>query len=322
MESKTILVTGGSGYIGGMVCRLLADAGHNVINIDRVKKEIPGVTLYPFDLDNHQIKGLIKLIKPDTIIHLAADKGVRRSMSEPSTYYGNNVVNTINLLNHAVEFGVKNFIFSSSSTVYGDCATSPIDESQPLNPINPYGRSKAIIEGILDDYKRVYDLNFVALRYFNVAGAAPDLSHGYTDTPAANIMPILARHVVRGTPVELFGDDYNSADGTAIRNYTHLYDIATAHIAAMNYLADGGDSGAFNIGGDESCTNLELFKKFEEVSGTAINYTTVTRNEGEAVQNCASTKKAQLKLGWKPKYNLTDIITHALEWEKKTHKVK
>lgn len=316
-EDKTVLVTGGSGYIGGMVCRLLVESGYNVVNVDRVKREIPGVTQYPFDLDNHQLKGVIKLIKPDTIIHLAAEKGVRRSVDDPATYYGNNVVNTINLLNHAVEFGVKNFIFSSSSTVYGEATSVPTTETHALNPINPYGKSKAIIESILEDYKRVYDLNYVALRYFNVAGADPHLKHGYTDNPPTNLIPILVKHVMKETPVEIFGDDWNSPDGTAVRNYTHLFDIATAHLSAINYLTDGKESRAFNLGGDTSYSIKEVIKRFEEVTGETVKYTVSSRKPGEVKETRADTTKAEQCLGWSPIYDLSDMIKHAYEWEKK-----
>ena len=157
-EAKTVLVTGGSGYIGGVVCRLLVDAGHNVVNLDRAKKQIPGVNQYPFDIDNHQVKGIIKLIKPDTIIHLAADHEVGRSVLEPNVFYKNNVANTIDLLDHAVESGVKNFIFSSSSSVYGDIDTFPTTEDTPKAPVSPYGLSKSIIEDILPDYEKAYGL--------------------------------------------------------------------------------------------------------------------------------------------------------------------
>ena len=313
-EYKTVLVTGGSGFVGGMVCRLLVDSGFDVINIDRVKREIPGVTQYPFDLDNHQVKGVIKLIRPDTIIHLAAETGVRQSMNDPATYYGNNVVNSITLLNHAIEFGVKNFIFSSSSTVYGDYGTDQTAEDRPLNPISPYGRSKAIIESILDDYNRVYNLNYASLRYFNVAGADPSGHHGYTDNPPNHIIPILAKHVVKGSPVTIY-NGFDSADGTAVRNYTHLYDIASAHLSAMNYLEDGGESGAFNLGGDRSFSVLEVIRKFEEIANTKIEYTVDSKKDGEVKYTSADTSKAQKCLGWSPMYTLDDMITHAINWE-------
>ena len=181
---KTVLVTGGNGFIGTMVCKLLVGAGHNVINIDRSKKQQEGVTLYPFDINNNQLKGVIQLTQPDTIIHLAADHEVGRSVTEPHVFYDNNVRNTIALLNHAVESGVKNFIFSSSSSVYGDVLGFPTPEESPKVPMSPYGRTKAMVEDMLKDYANAYDINFVALRYFNAAGADPENTHGYTQEPA------------------------------------------------------------------------------------------------------------------------------------------
>jgi len=179
--SKTVLVTGGSGYIGTQVCVDLVAHGYNVVNIDHKKKDIEGVTQYPFDIDNHQTKGILQLVKPDVIIHLAAYHSVPESFDNPGAYYYNNVANTINLLNSAVEAGCKQFIFSSSSTVY--------------NPVSPYGRSKRMVEEIMCDFQDAYDIRCLSLRYFNAAGAAPDMKHGYTESPARHLIPIVCRSV-------------------------------------------------------------------------------------------------------------------------------
>ena len=319
---KTVLVTGGSGFVGGMVCRLLVAAGHNVINIDKKKKDIDGVTQYPFDIDNNQLKGVIQLTRPDTIIHFAAEREVGRSMIEPGKYYWNNVANTIALLNHAVGAGVKNFVFSSSSSVYGAIDTFPTPETTERDPVSPYGKTKKIVEDILVDYYRAYGLNFTSLRYFNAAGADPDLKHGYTQEPASNLIPILARAAINGDTINVYGNDYETADGTAERDYTHVADIATAHLAAMQYLEDGGVSGAFNIGAGSTTSVLAAIDAFNRVNQTNIKYNIVDRRPGDPKQTFADITKAKNSFGWEPVYTLDDIVKHAYEWEKKVQKVK
>lgn len=319
---KTVLVTGGSGFVGGMVCRLLVDAGYNVINIDRRKKDIEGVTQYPFDIDNHQLKGVIQLTKPDTIMHFAADHEVARSVEDPATYYWNNVANTIALLNQAVKAGVKNFVFSSSSTVYGLTDIFPTPETTDRNPVSPYGKTKKMVEDILVDYHNAYGLNFTALRYFNAAGADPNLKHGYTQEPATHLIPIIARAAVEGDCVKVFGSDYTTKDGTAERDYTHVFDIATAHLSAMNYLEDGGPSGAFNIGAGGASSVIEVIDTFNKVNNTNVTYELVNRRPGDVYRTYADTTKSTKEFGWSPVYKLEDIVKHSYEWEKKVQKVK
>jgi UDP-glucose-4-epimerase GalE len=321
MENRTVLVTGGSGFIGGVVCRLLVSAGHNVINVDRKKKEIPGVTQYPFDIDNHQVQGVIKLTKPDTIIHLAADHEVARSMQEPAVYYANNVANTIGLLNSAVTHGVKNFIFSSSSTVYGSAEQFPTTESTPTNPISPYGRSKQMVETMLSDYEAAYGIRCVALRYFNAAGAMPDNSHGYTQDPATHLIPIVARALANDQCITVFGDDYDTKDGTCERDYTHVCDIAQAHIAAMTMLdTDNSTGGVFNIGMGSPASVLDVLAAFEQVTGKPPVYTFAGRRTGDAAKTYADITLATGALGWAPEHTLEDIVRHAWAWETKKRK--
>lgn len=320
-ESRTILVTGGSGFIGTSVCKLLVDAGHNVINIDRKKKEIEGVTQYPFDLDNHQVRGIIKLIRPDSIIHLAADHEVGRSMIDPAVYYANNVANTIALLNNAVEAGVKEFIYSSSSSVYGNTNNLPTPESEPCSPESPYARSKLMVEQILEDYSKSYDFKYISLRYFNAAGAMPDLSHGYNQEPASHLIPILCRTAIDGDKFIVNGNNYNTSDGTAHRDYTHVYDIATAHLAALNYMRDNPNSEVFNIGCGESHSILDVMNAVIEKHTKAIEYDVGPARPGDIAATNADTTKAKELLGWEPQFTLKDIVSHAYDWQKK-HKRK
>tara|TARA_Y100001972_G_scaffold122006_1_gene166883 strand:- start:317 stop:1285 length:969 start_codon:yes stop_codon:yes gene_type:complete len=317
-EAKTVLVTGGSGYIGGMVCRLLVEAGHNVINIDRVKREIPGVSQYPFDLDNHQMKGVIKLTQPDAIMHFAADHEVGRSVTEPGVFYENNVGNTISLLNSAVEAGVKHFIFSSSSSVYGDIKRFPTTEDTPTDPVSAYGLTKKMVEDMLPDYDRAYGLKYVNLRYFNAAGADPELAHGYTQKPASHLVPIICRAVLNDEEIQVFGNDYDTTDGTCERDYTHVYDIAVAHLAALNYLEDKNTSNTFNLGQSTPNSVLQVIEAFERVTGITPKYSIVDRREGDPSKTYADISKARDELGWTPSYGLDEIVKHSFEWEKKS----
>lgn len=317
---KTILVTGGSGFIGGMVCRLLVQAGHNVINIDRVKCSIEGVTQYPFDINNNQLKGVISLTKPDAVIHLAADHEVGRSVTEPEVFYKNNVANTIDLLNACVEEGVKHFIFSSSSSVYGDVLVFPTTEELSMNPVSPYGRTKAMIETILRDYSNAHDFTFTALRYFNAAGADPQGSHGYVQDPASHIIPIISRKVLNDEVFTINGNDYETADGTCQRDYTHVSDIASAHLSAMNYLLDGGKSTSFNIGRGDSNSILEVISTFENVNDVKVKTEMGTRRDGDPAITYADVTKAKELLGWEAQYTLEDICKDAFEWEKSRKK--
>jgi UDP-glucose 4-epimerase len=316
-ESQTVIVTGGSGFIGTLVCLSLVAAGHYVINIDRVKKEIPGVTQYPFDLSNPQVKGIFHLCRPQTVIHLAADHEVGRSIHSPEVFYHNNVTNTITVLNYAAETYVENFVFSSSSSVYGNAAVYPTPETHPVDPQSPYARSKVIIESILEDYRKAHQLKYTVLRYFNAAGAAPDLSHGYTQTPASHLIPILAKTIKQNSTFYIYGTDYPTLDGTAVRDYTHVADIADAHILAMDYLTAGNSSGIFNLGAGAGYSVLEVIDAYEQVTGKKISYQNADRRSGDVYATCADNTKAELLLGWKPKYNLEQIIEHAYKWETK-----
>jgi len=312
-NNDVVLVTGGSGFIGKEVCRLLVEAGHEVINIDRVKKAIDGVTQYPFDLSNHQTAGVLKVIRPKTIIHLAADHEVARSMEDPGTYYWNNVANTISLLNSAVEVGVENFVFSSSSSVYGNKANGlAFTEEDDLNPISPYAKSKKIIEEILVDYNTAHGLNYASLRYFNAAGA------GYTQVPPTHLIPNIAKHIVKGTELEIYGKDYtNHPSGTAVRDYTHVTDIAEAHLCAMDFLNINKDSNIFNIGAGQGYSVMEVIKEFENVSGIMAKPVFKSKRAGDVNYTLADNSKSKNTLGWHPTRTLTDIVTDALEWEKK-----
>ena len=313
MEDKTILVTGGSGFIGSVTCKLLVDSGFNVINLDRVKRSIEGVTQYPFDINNSQVKGLIEMTKPDAIIHLAAHHSVPKSIAEAKDYYTNNVENSIKLLNHAIDGGVKHFIFSSSSSVYGDSDNLLNSEIDDCNPKTPYGRSKLMIETILKDLSAVHDFKFASLRYFCAAGSHEGF--GYQLDPKEHIMPILVDNALNGGKFVVNGDDYETVDGTCVRDYTHVLDIATAHVASLHYLFDGGESDIFNIGAGSPKSIKQVITEVEAQTGNTVDVEYGPRREGDAAKTDANISKAIDTLGWEPIYSLEDIVKTEIEYQ-------
>ena len=314
-EEKTILVTGGSGFIGSVTCKLLVDSGYNVINIDRVKRQQEGVTQYPFDIDNHQLKGVIELTKPDAVIHLAADHSVPLSIQDPASTYANNVANSISLLNHSINAGVKHFIFSSSSSVYGDSETILNAESDIPNPKTPYSRSKLIIENVLKDYADAYEFNFASLRYFNAAGSYEGL--GYTLNPKQHLVPILVNAGLNDEVFTVNGDDYETPDGTCIRDYTHVFDVASAHVSALNYLMDGGDSNIFNIGGGSGTSIKQVIAEVEKQLEKEINVEVGPKRDGDAERTDANIVKAFELLGWEPQNTLEEIVADEIAYQSK-----
>jgi len=315
-NEKTVLVTGGSGFIGVETCKQLVAAGYQVINIDRKKKDIEGVTQYPFDIANSQVKGIITLTKPDAIIHLAADHEVERSNTDPAEYYWNNVANTIALLNHAAEAGVKNFIFSSTSSVYGEKKYFPTPEMSIRAPISPYSKTKKIIEDILPDYEAAYGMKFIVLRYFNAAGASIDNKHGYTQRPATHLIPVICRAIINQEPVIIKGDDYDTDDGSCIRDYTHVVDVARAHLCALEYIKDNA-SNTFNIGGGKAYSVYEVITKANQVLNTKVAVTIGAKRKGDVSRIEGNITKAAELLNWAPDYSLDDMINHAYKWELK-----
>lgn len=326
-EEKTVLVTGGSGFIGSSTCLRLVEEGYNVVNIDRVKRELPGVTQYPFELDNHQVRGLIKLLQPDAIIHLAASHTVEGSVTDPGTYYWNNVANTISLLNHAVEAGVKKIVFSSSSSVYGDNTTSACvgaeEDNTAKTPVSPYAKSKSIVEDILWDYATAHNLQSVSLRYFNAAGSDTKNGIGYVtakDELPTHLIPVLCKTVNDKETFTVFGNTYATKDGTTSRDYTHVMDIVEGHVKALNYLKTGGTTGIFNMGASSTHTILEVIERFESVTGETVNYNIGDNRPGDVAITFANNTKAKEILDWEPQRDIDTIIADAWAWEIKKKK--
>lgn len=321
-EQHTILVTGGSGYIGSVVCQMLVEQGYAVINIDRDKKkrEIPGVTLYPFDISNPQVQGIIQLMRPVAIIHLAADNHTVTSISDPGTYYHNNVSNTIDLLNSAVKAGVENFVYVSSSSVYGDANSFPTSETQTPLPINPYGRSKWMAEQLIQDYSAAHQIRTATVRLFSVAGADLERESGYHQTPVRHLIPEICQCVEKSQTLTIHGDQFKTTDGTAHRDFTHVTDAASGILSALEYVLAGGLSDTFNIASGNSVSIQQVLETFTNTLGVAVNSETAGARPGEAHKTHADISKARKILGWAPEYGIGDIVEHAHAWHNKKGK--
>ena len=306
----TALVTGGSGFLGTVVCHRLATQSHQVINVDRDKKkrDIPGVTLYPFDISNPQVDGIIQLMRPDVIIHLAADTHPASSVSDPGTYYQNNVANTISLMQSAVKADVKHVIFASSSSVYGESASLPMRESQPLQPVNPYGQSKAQAEQIIWDFAQAHDISVAVLRFFSISGADPDTGTGYNQSPARHLIPAICDAAVNHTQLSVYGET------DARRDFTHVSDAAQAVMLALEYLYEGGQSDVFNIGSGTPHSVQQVIDVFAQQLGVTITQQQQPARAGEVTVTHADISKARTALGWSPARTLSDIAEHAYQY--------
>ena len=311
--NKKVLVTGSKGFIGYQTVLQLQEQGFEVFGVDWAKDLTrPGVCV-PFDSDT--VRSILKSNNIKTVIHFAADHEVGRSVEEPSVFYHNNIVSSIKFLDKCIQAGVDNFIFSSSSSVYGDRPNFPTNEKNKKEPMSPYGRTKDFFEEILKDYERAYGIKTLSLRYFNAAGADPLNRHGYVQETYSHLVPILARCFGKDLPFTVFGNDYETEDGTCIRDYTHVYDIAQAHIAAIDYLNTNGIYQVFNIGKGKGESVLDVINAFSEYTGKEIQYTYGERREGDPSKTFADISLVTDELAWFPKYTLADIVEHAYKWE-------
>jgi UDP-glucose 4-epimerase len=249
-------------------------------------------------------------------MHFAAYIDVGESVQDPLKYYENNLRNTIELLHAVLENRVKYFIFSSTAATYGNPEKTPIDESHPLNPINPYGRAKRVVEEILADYAAAYGLKYTSLRYFNASGADPDGEIGEDHRPETHLIPlVLDAALGKRKSIKLFGTDYETPDGTCIRDYIHVSDLAQAHILALQRLMDGADGSVYNLGNGRGFSVLEVIECARQITARDITVETTERRPGDPAVLIASNERAAKELGWKPKYdNLEDIIGTAWRW--------
>lgn len=329
-----ILVTGGAGYIGSHLVLALLEENKEVVVFDNFStghketletlKKYGNLEYLEGDLLNlKDIKTVFEKYDISCVFHFAAFSQVAQSVKNPRKYYQNNVIGTLNLLNTMLDFDVLKIVFSSTAATYGEPKYIPIDEFHPQNPINPYGQTKFMIEKILDDYDKAYGLKSVRLRYFNVIGADKNSRIGEWHNPETHLVPnILKSTFEKGRVFEMYGTDYDTKDGTCVRDYINVEDLARAHILALKYLQNGGKTDFFNLGTNEGMTVKEIFDMAEIVTRKKIEVKVMPKREGDPKSLVANNKKASEVLGWEFKNSLKDSIKSAYLWEAKLNEKK
>ncbi|MGB3368819.1 MAG: UDP-glucose 4-epimerase GalE [Acidaminobacteraceae bacterium] len=332
MDKKKVLITGGAGYIGTHTCLELIASGYEIVVIDNFSnskeealKRVFDISGKKFDfyegdvLDKEFLRDVFSKHNISSVIHFAGLKSVGESVEKPLMYYHNNVAGTIALCEVMSEFNVKKIVFSSSATVYGDPASVPILESFPLSTTNPYGRSKLIIEEILGDlYLSDNEWSIVILRYFNPIGAHSSTRIGEDPNGIPNnIMPYITQVAIgKRDELSVFGNDYNTHDGTGVRDYIHVVDLAHGHICALEKALSTSEINYYNLGTGKGYSVLDLVKAFEEVSGVEIPYKVISRRSGDIAECYADTEKAFIELGWKAQKNIVDMCRDSFNWQK------
>jgi len=325
MGKQTVLVTGGCGYIGSHVVRKLTEGGAKVVVIDNLSTGFAGAllhgeTLIQGDIGNRTtIERVFAEHHIDAIIHFAAKIRVEESVSDPYLYYSNNTVNTLELIAAAVRHKVPKFIFSSTAATYGQPDHVPVDETAPLRPASPYGASKMMSERVLQDIAAAFPaFRFVILRYFNVAGADLQLRMGQRSPEATHLIKVACQVALGRRPaLQLYGTDYQTVDGTCVRDYIHVEDLASAHLAALTYLNEGSESTILNCGYGHGSSVRAVLKAVQEVSGNSFKVIEAPRRPGDVAEIVANVDKIHRLLDWRPQYDdLKTIVQHAYAWEK------
>ena len=324
MKNMAILVLGGAGYIGSHTVYELIDAGRDVVGADSLQTGFraavhPKAKFYQLDIrDKGALDTLFQAEHIEGVIHFAASSQVGESMSDPLKYYDNNLGGTICLLESMVAHGVDKIVFSSTAATYGEPEKQPIEETDRTEPTNPYGGSKLAIEGMLKWCHQAYGINYAALRYFNACGAHPSGAIGEAHAPETHLIPLILQ-VPNGQreKISIFGDDYATKDGTCVRDYIHVTDLAQAHILALDYLLKGGENNVFNLGNGVGFSVKEVIDVARKVTGHPIPAEISPRRAGDPAQLVASSDKAKDVLGWKPQYaDLETIVSSAWAWHK------
>jgi UDP-glucose 4-epimerase len=324
-----IVVTGGAGYVGSHAVKALAAAGRDVIVFDnmiaghadaiaRIAKAYPARRIELIEGDTSDLGLLMSLFeraKPSAVMHFAAWLSVSDSVRDPAGYYRNNVIATLTLLDAMVKTGVMRFVFSSTCAVFGEPQAVPIDESHPRKPINAYGETKLAIENALVHFDRAYGLRSIALRYFNAAGADPDGWLGEDHEPEVHLIPLAIRAANGGDPLRIFGTDYPTPDGTCVRDYVHVNDLAEAHLLALDKLEAGAETSAYNLGNGKGISVREVIDAVERVSGRKVPVTAAERRPGDPARLVGASDLATRELGWRPRLaGIDDIVGTAWRW--------
>ncbi|MEH2398467.1 UDP-glucose 4-epimerase GalE [Nostoc sp.] len=330
LGKPTILVTGGAGYIGSHTVLALKQAGYNVVILDNLVyghrdlvERVLQVELIVGDTgDRALLDHLFKTRDIAAVMHFSAYAYVGESVTDPAKYYRNNVVGTLTLLEAMLTASVKKFVFSSTCATYGVPEFVPIPETHPQNPINPYGATKLMVERILSDFDVAYGFQSVRFRYFNAAGANPSGLLGEDHNPETHLIPlVLMTALGKRESISIFGTDYPTPDGTCIRDYIHVNDLADAHILGLEYLLKGGDSEVFNLGNGSGFSVREVIAAAEQVTGISIPVEERDRRPGDPPILIGTSEKARTILGWQPQYlSIKDIVAHAWQWHQKRHK--
>lgn len=316
-----ILVVGGAGYIGSHMVHMLSQAGHDVVTLDDLSTGYADAVICGYFIQgscgDRSILDKVLSNSVDVVMHFASFSQVAESVLQPDKYYQNNFCNTLTLLNAMKDHGIRRFIFSSTAATYGEPQYIPIDEYHPQLPINPYGQSKLMIERVLDGYDQAYGIKSICLRYFNAAGAHPDGILGERHHPETHLIPLLLQVASGRRPyISLYGRDYDSQDGTCIRDYVHVQDICHAHYLALRALMSGADSKAYNLGHGQGYSVLEVVHAVEQATGQKLTIQNEPRRIGDPARLVADPSLVKRDLSWQPKYDLKDMIAHAWHWER------
>ena len=317
---SNVLVVGGAGYIGSHACVALREAEHEVVVYDNFstghREAVLGGVFIDGDIrDSEKLKDVLRGYKVSVVMHFAALISVAESVSNPIAYYGANVEGTLSLLSAMVDVGVRAMVFSSTAAVYGKPDYSPMFEDHPTRPLNAYGESKLAIERAFPHYERAYGLRISKLRYFNASGADPKGRLGEAHDPETHLIPRAFDAVLGGTPLEIFGDNYSTPDGTCLRDFVHVTDLADAHVLVLRCLQDGGDSGVYNVGTGSAYSVREVIQMVEKVTGRVVPTIISQPRIGDPSSLLAASDRIQDELGWTPIHSdLQEIVESAWRW--------